>query len=113
MVLGVTPPISRIMGPHAGGVVYSPALTCFMSMAKDTSYLSFTGPDVVKSVTSEDISLEELGGANTHTTMSGVLTELLKMMGTPCAISPSSLMTCPSIARTRFPSRSAMIPVTV
>ncbi|ESO96016.1 hypothetical protein LOTGIDRAFT_116228 [Lottia gigantea] len=69
---GVIPQISLIMGPCAGGAVYSPALTDFTFMVKDTSYLFITGPDVVKSVTNEDVTQEELGGAKTHTTISGV-----------------------------------------
>ncbi|XP_006846707.1 PREDICTED: propionyl-CoA carboxylase beta chain, mitochondrial-like [Chrysochloris asiatica] len=69
---GVIPQISLIMGPCAGGAVYSPALTDFTFMVKDTSYLFITGPDVVKSVTNENVTQEELGGAKTHTTMSGV-----------------------------------------
>ncbi|XP_044525926.1 propionyl-CoA carboxylase beta chain, mitochondrial [Gracilinanus agilis] len=72
MASGVVPQISLIMGPCAGGAVYSPALTDFTFMVKDTSYLFITGPDVVKSVTNEDVTQEELGGAKTHTTMSGV-----------------------------------------
>ncbi|XP_052574218.1 propionyl-CoA carboxylase beta chain, mitochondrial isoform X4 [Peromyscus californicus insignis] len=69
---GVIPQISLIMGPCAGGAVYSPALTDFTFMVKDTSYLFITGPDVVKSVTNEDVTQEQLGGAKTHTTVSGV-----------------------------------------
>ncbi|KAL4219900.1 hypothetical protein ACF0H5_020312 [Mactra antiquata] len=69
---GVVPQISLIMGPCAGGAVYSPALTDYTFMVKDTSYLFITGPDVVKSVTNEDVTQEELGGAKTHTTVSGV-----------------------------------------
>uniref|UniRef100_A0A8D3C8N9 Propionyl-CoA carboxylase beta chain, mitochondrial n=1 Tax=Scophthalmus maximus TaxID=52904 RepID=A0A8D3C8N9_SCOMX len=69
---GVVPQISLIMGPCAGGAVYSPALTDFTFMVKDTSYLFITGPDVVKSVTNEDVTQEELGGAKTHTSVSGV-----------------------------------------
>ncbi|XP_064614857.1 propionyl-CoA carboxylase beta chain, mitochondrial-like [Liolophura sinensis] len=72
MASGVIPQISLIMGPCAGGAVYSPALTDFTFMVKDTSYLFITGPDVVKSVTNEDVTQEELGGAKTHTTTSGV-----------------------------------------
>ncbi|XP_054469794.1 propionyl-CoA carboxylase beta chain, mitochondrial [Anoplopoma fimbria] len=72
MASGVIPQISLIMGPCAGGAVYSPALTDFTFMVKDTSYLFITGPDVVKSVTNEDVTQEELGGAKTHTTVSGV-----------------------------------------
>ncbi|XP_060082662.1 propionyl-CoA carboxylase beta chain, mitochondrial-like [Ylistrum balloti] len=69
---GVIPQISLIMGPCAGGAVYSPALTDFTFMVKDTSYLFITGPDVVKSVTGEEVTQEELGGAKTHTSVSGV-----------------------------------------
>lgn len=69
---GVVPQISLIMGPCAGGAVYSPALTDFVFMVKDTSYLFITGPDVVKSVTGETVTQEELGGAKTHTATSGV-----------------------------------------
>jgi len=69
---GVVPQISLVMGPCAGGAVYSPALTDWTFMVEDTSYLFITGPDVVKTVTGEDVTQEELGGARTHTTVSGV-----------------------------------------
>ena len=69
---GVIPQISLIMGPCAGGAVYSPALTDFIFMVKDSSYMFVTGPEVVKTVTHEDITAEELGGAVTHSTVSGV-----------------------------------------
>ena len=69
---GVIPQISMIMGPCAGGAVYSPAMTDFIFMVKDTSYMFVTGPDVVKTVTHEEVSAEGLGGAVTHTTKSGV-----------------------------------------
>jgi acetyl-CoA carboxylase carboxyltransferase component len=69
---GVVPQISVILGPCAGGAVYSPALTDFIFMVKDTSHMFITGPDVVKTVTGEDVTLEELGGAQTHATKSGV-----------------------------------------
>ncbi len=69
---GVIPQISLIMGPCAGGAAYSPALTDFIFMVQDTSYMFITGPDVVKQVTHEDVSLEELGGAEMHATKSGV-----------------------------------------
>ena len=69
---GVIPQISVIMGPCAGGAVYSPALTDFTLMVKDTSYMFITGPDVVKAVTHEDVSAEDLGGASVHSTKSGV-----------------------------------------
>jgi acetyl-CoA carboxylase carboxyltransferase component len=69
---GVIPQISVIMGPCAGGAVYSPALTDFVFMVEDTSYMFITGPDVVKAETGEDVSLQDLGGANAHATRSGV-----------------------------------------
>jgi propionyl-CoA carboxylase beta chain len=72
MASGVIPQISLIMGPCAGGAVYSPAMTDFIFMVKDSSYMFVTGPDVVKTVTHEEVTQEELGGAITHTTTSGV-----------------------------------------
>src|SRR5258707_2059588 len=69
---GVIPQISAIMGPCAGGAVYSPALTDFILMVKNTSYMFVTGPDVVKSVTREDVTFEDLGGASVHSAISGV-----------------------------------------
>src|SRR5438874_13185702 len=69
---GVIPQISCIMGPCAGGAVYSPAITDFNIMVKDTSYMFITGPDVIKTVTHEDLTKEELGGAATHNRISGV-----------------------------------------
>jgi len=69
---GVVPQVSLIMGPCAGGAVYSPAMTDFIFMVKDSSYMFVTGPEVVKTVTNEVVTKEELGGAVTHTTKSGV-----------------------------------------
>jgi propionyl-CoA carboxylase beta chain len=69
---GVVPQISMIMGPCAGGAVYSPAMTDFIFMVKDSSYMFVTGPEVVRTVTHEDVTHEELGGALTHSTRSGV-----------------------------------------
>lgn len=69
---GVIPQISAIMGPCAGGAVYSPAITDFIMMVENTSYMFVTGPNVVKTVTHEDVTSEELGGAMTHATKSGV-----------------------------------------
>ncbi len=69
---GVVPQISCIMGPCAGGAVYSPAITDFNVMVKDTSYMFITGPDVIKTVTHEDVTKDELGGAMTHNSRSGV-----------------------------------------
>ena len=72
MASGVIPQISAVMGPCAGGAVYSPAITDFVFMVKNTSYMFVTGPGVVKTVTHEEVSFEELGGAITHGTKSGV-----------------------------------------
>lgn len=69
---GVVPQISAVMGPCAGGAVYSPAITDFILMVENTSYMFVTGPNVVKTVTQEDVTAEELGGASTHSTKSGV-----------------------------------------
>ena len=69
---GVVPQISAIMGPCAGGAVYSPAMTDFILMVKDTSYMFVTGPNVVKTVTHEDVNFETLGGAMVHNSISGV-----------------------------------------
>ena len=72
MASGVVPQISLIMGPCAGGAVYSPAMTDFIFMVKDSSYMFVTGPEVVKTVTHEEVTAEQLGGAVTHNTKSGV-----------------------------------------
>ncbi len=69
---GVIPQISVILGPCAGGAVYSPAITDFIFMVKDTSYMFITGPDVIETVTHEKVTKEDLGGARTHATRSGV-----------------------------------------
>ncbi|MGA1363052.1 MAG: acyl-CoA carboxylase subunit beta, partial [Ilumatobacteraceae bacterium] len=71
---GVIPQISVILGPCAGGAVYSPAMTDFIFMVKESSHMFITGPDVVKTVTGEDVTLEELGGAMSHSSKSGVAT---------------------------------------
>ncbi len=72
MASGVVPQITAIMGPSAGGAVYSPALTDFIFMVKKSSYMFLTGPEVIKTVTHEDVTMEELGGAATHSSKSGV-----------------------------------------
>jgi len=72
MASGVIPQISLIMGPCAGGAVYSPAITDFIFMVEDSSYMFVTGPDVVRTVTHEEVTAEDLGGARTHTSRSGV-----------------------------------------
>ena len=78
---GVIPQISVILGPCAGGAVYSPALTDFVFMVKGTSHMFITGPDVVKTVTGEDVTQEELGGAMTHASKSGVATFVVRRRG--------------------------------
>jgi len=70
---GVVPQISAVMGPCAGGAVYSPAITDFVFMVKRSSYMFVTGPDVIRAVTHEEVSFEELGGASTHSSVSGVV----------------------------------------
>jgi propionyl-CoA carboxylase beta chain len=72
MASGVVPQISLVMGPCAGGAVYSPAITDFIVMVDETSHMFITGPDVIKTVTGEDVTFEDLGGARTHNTKSGV-----------------------------------------
>src|ERR1700740_3451329 len=69
---GVVPQISAILGPCAGGAVYSPAITDFVVMVRDTSYMFITGPDVIKATTHEEVSMQDLGGADTHSMRSGV-----------------------------------------
>jgi propionyl-CoA carboxylase beta chain len=72
MASGVVPQVSLVMGPCAGGAVYSPAITDFIVMVDQTSHMFITGPDVIKTVTGEDVTFEDLGGARTHNTKSGV-----------------------------------------
>src|SRR6516225_11369124 len=72
MSSGVVPQISCVMGPCAGGAVYSPAMTDFVVMVRDTSYMFITGPDVIKATTHEEVSMQDLGGADTHSMRSGV-----------------------------------------
>jgi acetyl-CoA/propionyl-CoA carboxylase carboxyl transferase subunit len=75
---GVVPQVSSIMGPCAGGAVYSPAITDFIFMVQDTSHMFITGPDVIKTVTGEEVSFEELGGAKTHAQKTGVAHKTFK-----------------------------------
>ncbi len=78
---GVIPQISLVMGPCAGGAVYSPAITDFVLMVRGTSHMFITGPDVVKTVTGEDVSMEELGGADAHAVKSGVAHLVVRLRG--------------------------------
>jgi len=81
---GVVPQISLVMGPCAGGAVYSPAITDFIFMVRDSSYMFVTGPDVVKTVTHEEVTAEQLGGAATHAGVSGVATARSITMSKRC-----------------------------
>ena len=110
MASGVIPQISVIMGPCAGGAVYSPAMTDFIFMVKNTSYMMITGPDVLKTVTHEEVTHEELGGAKTHNTKSGVAdhsfkndTETLLQLRRFMDFLPSSNKDLPPIRETKDP----------
>jgi propionyl-CoA carboxylase beta chain len=107
---GVVPQISAIMGPCAGGAVYSPAITDFVVMVKNSSYMFITGPDVIKTVTHEDVSKEELGGAMTHNRQSGVAhfaasddRECLAIIRELMGFLPSNNLESPPLHDTRDP----------
>ncbi len=107
---GVIPQISAIMGPCAGGAVYSPAITDFILMVKDTSYMFVTGPDVIKTVTHEEVTMNELGGAMTHNSTSGVAhfavtddRECLAAIRELLAFLPSNNMEDPPVRQTADP----------
>ena len=117
---GVVPQISAIMGPCAGGAVYSPAITDFILMVDQTSYMFITGPDVIKTVTHEEVTKDQLGGAHTHNETSGVAhfmcrddAECLSMVRELLSFIPSNNLedpprkpcTDPSIASTRSSTR--------
>jgi len=111
MSSGVVPQISVILGPCAGGAVYSPALTDFIFMVKETSHMFVTGPDVIKTVTHEDVSKEELGGAITHSSKSGVAhfvgkdeEQTLQMVRELVSFLPSNNMEDPPVKTTIDPS---------
>jgi propionyl-CoA carboxylase beta chain len=108
---GVVPQISAIMGPCAGGAVYSPAITDFVVMVKKSSYMFITGPDVIKTVTHEDVSKEELGGAMTHNRQSGVAhfaanddRECLSLIRELMSFIPSNNLESPPRRETQDPS---------
>jgi acetyl-CoA carboxylase carboxyltransferase component len=114
---GVIPQISAIMGPTAGGAVYSPAMTDFIFMVKNTSYMFITGPNVIKTVTGEDVSFEELGGAMMHNEKSGVAhfacesdTDALDQIKHLLSYLPSNNMEDPPIEGTKD-KRNRMAPV--
>jgi acetyl-CoA carboxylase carboxyltransferase component len=105
---GVVPQISVILGPCAGGAVYSPAMTDFIFMVRESSHMFITGPDVVKTVTGEDVTLEELGGAMSHATKSGVATSCRptrRPASTTCATCCRSCRRTTSRSRRRGPRR--------
>lgn len=111
---GVIPQISCILGPCAGGAVYSPAITDFNVMVKDTSYMFITGPDVIKTVTHEDVSKDELGGAVTHNARSGVAhfaadsdEHALRLTRELLSFVPSNNMENPPFVATSDPSERA------
>lgn len=111
---GVVPQISCIMGPCAGGAVYSPAITDFNVMVKDTSYMFITGPDVIKTVTHEDVTKDELGGAMTHNSKSGVAhfaadsdEHALQLTRELLSFMPSNNMDNPPFVATNDPSERA------
>src|SRR5437879_1835846 len=93
---GVIPQISAVMGPCAGGAVYSPAITDFIFMTRDTSYMFVTGPDVIKTVTHEEVTKQELGGAMTHNATSGVAHFIAPDDADSPAMSPGLLRFLPS-----------------
>jgi propionyl-CoA carboxylase beta chain len=121
---GVVPQISAIMGPCAGGAVYSPAITDFIFMVEDTAYMFITGPDVIKTVTHEIVTKEDLGGAQTHTSTSGVahfsrpddlaciatLRELLAYLPSNNQEEPPTLATLDPIDR-EIPELDSVVPV--
>src|SRR5207244_13195583 len=107
---GGVPEISAIMGPCAGGAVYSPAITDFVFMVRNTSYMFVTGPDVIRAVTHEAVSAEELGGATTHTTTSGVAhfaadseEECLALIRELLTFLPQSNLEDPPLRPTQYP----------
>jgi len=111
---GVVPQISCILGPCAGGAVYSPAITDFNVMVKDTSYMFITGPDVIKTVTHEDVTKDELGGAMTHNAKSGVAhfaadsdEHALRLTRELLSFMPSNNMENPPFVPTNDPSNRA------
>jgi propionyl-CoA carboxylase beta chain len=108
---GVVPQISAIMGPCAGGAVYSPAITDFVLMVRNTSYMFVTGPDVIRTVTHETVSADELGGATTHSTTSGVAhfaadseEECLALIRELLTFLPSNNVDDPPVVPTRDPA---------
>ena len=98
---GIIPQISAIMGPCAGGAVYSPAITDFIIMVEKTSHMFITGPQVIKAVTHEEVEPEALGGAIRHNSTSGVAHCRPRMIGRPWIRSGNCFPSCPRIATKR------------
>jgi acetyl-CoA carboxylase carboxyltransferase component len=108
---GVVPQISAILGPCAGGAVYSPAITDFNVMVKDTAYMFVTGPDVIRTVTHEEVTKEDLGGALAHN-CSKAATSPWTTTAPACPSSARSSPTCPRTTWRRRRGRRATIPPT-
>ncbi len=109
---GVIPQISAILGPCAGGAVYSPALTDFIIMTRETSHMFITGPEVIEAVTHEKVTMEELGGADTHNSISGVAHFAADSEEEAWASSGSFYLSCPAITWRIHPKRKLLIPGT-
>src|SRR3974390_3486345 len=108
---GVIPQISAVLGPCAGGAVYSPAITDFILMTRDTSYMFVTGPDVIKTVTHEEVTKQELGGAMTHNATSGVAHFISRDDADCCAMIRELFSFLPSNNLEDPPRRATIDPV--
>src|SRR5271155_525207 len=108
---GGVPQISAIMGPCAGGAVYSPAITDFILMTRDTSYMFVTGPDVIKTVTHEEVTKQELGGAMAHNSTSGVAHFVSRDDAECCAMIRELMSFLPSNNREDAPRRACNDPI--
>ncbi len=109
---GVVPQISIVMGPCAGGAVYSPAITDFVLMVEESSYMFITGPDVVKTVTGEEVTFEELGGATAHATRPGSRISRARARRRAWRTRAISCRSCPRTTSSRRPRRRRPIPAT-
>ena len=107
---GVVPQISAIMGPCAGGAVYSPAITDFILMVDKTSYMFITGPDVIKTVTHEEVTKEELGGAATHNEISGVA-HFMAHDDAECLVDDSRAAELHALEQSRRPAAASPAPI--
>ncbi len=107
---GVIPQISAIMGPCAGGAVYSPAITDFILMVDKTSYMFITGPDVIKTVTHEEVTKDQLGGASTHNEISGVA-HFMAHDDAECLSMIRELLSFLPVEQPRRPAAQALRPI--